>query len=91
MRTVVAWDRDFLNGQLQEQELAFFAQDSQGNVWNFGEYPEEYENGTFTGAPSTWIRGAGGAYGGIHAGPAQGLAATWKGSCRRSRSTTSPR
>ena len=66
VRTVVAWDRDFLNGQLQEQELAFFAQDSQGNVWNFGEYPEEYENGTFTGAPSTWIRGAGGAYGGIH-------------------------
>ena len=66
VRTVVAWDRDFLKGQLQEQELAFFAQDSQGNVWNFGEYPEEYENGTFTGAPSTWIRGAAGAYGGIH-------------------------
>jgi hypothetical protein len=66
VRTVVAWDRDFLEGELQEQELAFFAQDDQGNVWNFGEYPEEYENGKFTGAPSTWIRGAGGAYGGIH-------------------------
>jgi hypothetical protein len=35
-------------------------------VWNFGEYPEEYEGGKFTGAPSTWIRGADGAYGGIH-------------------------
>ena len=35
-------------------------------MWNFGEYPEEYENGKFTGAPSTWIRGADGAYGGIH-------------------------
>lgn len=66
VRTVVAWDRDFVQGQLGEQELAFFGQDSQGNVWNFGEYPEEYENGTFTGAPSTWIRGAAGAYGGIH-------------------------
>jgi hypothetical protein len=66
VRTVVAWDRDFLEGELQEQELAFFAQDDQGNVWNFGEYPEEYENGKFTGAPSTWIRGVGGAYGGIH-------------------------
>jgi hypothetical protein len=64
--TVVAWDRDFLEGELQEQELAFFAQDDQGNVWNFGEYPEEYENGKFTGAPSTWIRGVDGAYGGIH-------------------------
>jgi hypothetical protein len=55
VQTVVAWDRDFLEGELQEQELAFFAQDDQGNVWNFGEYPEEYE-----------IRGADGAYGGIH-------------------------
>jgi hypothetical protein len=66
VRTVVAWDRDFLEGRLQEQELALFAQDDQGNVWNFGEYPEEYEHGKLTGAPSTWIRGAGGAYGGIH-------------------------
>jgi hypothetical protein len=64
--TVIAWDRDFLGGTLQEQELAFFAQDDAGNVWNFGEYPEEYENGAFTGAPSTWIRGTGHAYGGIH-------------------------
>lgn len=64
--TVVAWDRDYLEGTLQEQELALFAQDDRGNLWNFGEYPEEYENGKFTGAPDTWIRGAGGAYGGIH-------------------------
>jgi hypothetical protein len=66
VRTVLAWDRDFRDGGLQEQELAFFAQDDQGNVWNFGEYPEEYDNGKFTGAPSTWIRGVAGAYGGIH-------------------------
>ena len=66
VQTVVAWDRDFLEGELQEQELAFFAQDDQGNVWNFGEYPEEYSRGKFTGAPSTWIRGTGHAYGGIH-------------------------
>ena len=66
VRTVVAWDRDFLEGTLQEQELAFFAQDDNGNVWNFGEYPEEYEHGRFAGAPSTWIRDTGGAYGGIH-------------------------
>src|SRR5205823_3559529 len=30
VRTVVAWDRDFLEGRLQEQELAFFAQDDKG-------------------------------------------------------------
>src|SRR5262249_54597117 len=73
VRTVVAWDRDFLEGRLQEQELAFFAQDDQGNVWNFGEYPEEYEHGRFAGAPSTWIRGTAGAYGGVHKlSPARG-------------------
>jgi hypothetical protein len=64
--TVVALDQDYLEGQLQEQELAFFAQDNAGNVWNFGEYPEEYDNGKLSGAPSTWIRGSGGAYGGMH-------------------------
>lgn len=66
VQTVVAWDRDFLNGRLEEQEIALFAQDSHGNVWNFGEYPEEYDNGKFTGAPSTWVKGAHGDDGGIH-------------------------
>jgi len=66
VRTVVAWDRDFKAGELTEQELAFFAQDDRGNVWNFGEYPEEFTDGRFNGAPDTWIRGAGGAYGGVH-------------------------
>lgn len=64
--TVVVWDRDFLDGELAEQELAFFAQDDAGNVWNFGEYPEEYDAGRLTGAPNTWIRGTADAYGGIH-------------------------
>ena len=66
VRTVIAWDRDFEAGELTEQELAFFAQDDRGNVWNFGEYPEEFADGRFTGAPDTWIRGSGGAYGGVH-------------------------
>jgi hypothetical protein len=66
VRTVVTLDQDFREGGMQEQELAFFAQDDAANVWNFGEYPEEYDNGKFTGAPSTWIRETAGAYGGIH-------------------------
>jgi hypothetical protein len=75
VRTVVALDQDFLQGQLQEQELAFFAQDASGNVWNFGEYPEEYSSGRLTGAPDTWITGTAGARGGRHmlARPAAGL------------------
>lgn len=63
---VVAWDRDYVDGELAEAELAFFAQDDAGNVWNLGEYPEEFDGGRFTGAPSTWIDGVGGAVGGIH-------------------------
>ena len=57
VRTVVIWDRDIVEGQIAESELAFFAQDMHGNVWNLGEYPEEFEDGQFSGAPSTWISG----------------------------------
>jgi hypothetical protein len=57
VRTVVLWDRDISDGQLLEAELAFHAQDNQGNVWNLGEYPEEFDDGEFVGAPSTWISG----------------------------------
>ena len=66
VRTVVLWDRDFDDGQLVEAELAFFAQDKNGNVWNLGEYPEEYVDGVFEGAPSTWIAGQADAKAGIH-------------------------
>jgi hypothetical protein len=62
---VVALDQDYRNGRLEEAELAFFAQDDAGDVWNLGEYPEEYENGKFAGAPSTWadhVRGARGGF-----------------------------
>ena len=56
VRSVVSWDQDFAAGELAEAELAFFAQDNDGNVWNMGEYPEEYEGGKFVLAPS-WMPG----------------------------------
>lgn len=65
VRTLVVFDRDFGDGQLQESELAFEAQDGSGRVWNVGEYPEEYEKGRLAGAPSTWIAGIGGAVPGV--------------------------
>ncbi len=55
VKTQVMWDRDYADGELVESELAFFAQTNSGTVWLFGEYPEEYENGKFTGAPSTFV------------------------------------
>jgi hypothetical protein len=65
VKTVVLWDQDINQGMLAEAELAFKAQDDSGNVWNLGEYPEEYENGEFLGAPSTWISGLGQGQGGL--------------------------
>jgi hypothetical protein len=65
VRTLVVFERDLDDGQLQESELAFEAQDRAGRVWNVGEYPEEYEDGQLAGAPSTWIAGIARARAGI--------------------------
>jgi hypothetical protein len=62
----VMWDVDENEGEVVEAELSFFAQDNDGNVWNLGEYPEEYEDGFFLGAPNTWITGLADAEAGIH-------------------------
>jgi hypothetical protein len=56
VRTVVVWDVDYKDGQLAETEIAFFAQDNDGNVWLLGEYPEEWEAGKFMKAPA-WLHG----------------------------------
>ena len=64
MRTVVAWIEDFAEEELVEAELAFYAQDNDGNVWYLGEYPEEYEGGELVDAPA-WIAGVEGARAGI--------------------------
>jgi hypothetical protein len=65
MTTRVMWDVDIQDGVLAESELAFQAQDNTGNIWVLGEYPEEYDAGTFAGAPSTWISGLQGAKPGV--------------------------
>jgi hypothetical protein len=59
VRTVVILEKDINEGDLEEAELAFQAQDNAGNLWNLGEYPAEYDEGNFTGAPDTWISGLG--------------------------------
>jgi hypothetical protein len=56
VRTVVAWLVDYSDDELVEAEIAFYAQDIDGNVWYFGEYPEEYEDGEVVAAP-TWVAG----------------------------------
>jgi hypothetical protein len=70
VETLVIWDQDFAIDEegeqfLVEEQIAFFVQDEDGNVWMLGEYPEEFEDGEFVGAPSTWIQGVQDAQGGI--------------------------
>jgi hypothetical protein len=57
VRAVVILERDLNEGEVQEAELNFQAQDNGANIWNLGEYPEEYENGKFHAAPDVWIAG----------------------------------
>lgn len=61
---VVSYILDYSDGELAEAEIAFFAQDDEGNVWHLGEYPEEYEEGEFVAAPA-WVHGAEDARAGI--------------------------
>jgi len=65
VRTVVLWDRDFQDGVLAEEELAFMAQDDAGNVWSLGEYPEEHADDGTISAPRTWLGGHLGAVPGV--------------------------
>jgi hypothetical protein len=56
VKTLVCWDRDYVDKELEESEIMFVAQDKNGDVWLMGEYPEEYDNGVFAQQVS-WIHG----------------------------------
>lgn len=60
VETVVVLDEDVNEDVLVEEELAFFAQDGEDNVWSLGEYPEELdeETGEIV-TPSVWFAGEG--------------------------------
>ena len=81
VRTAVVWERDVSRGQILESEIYFSAQDVDGNVWLFGEYPAEYEDGKFARAPDVWIGGVDGARPGVtmRADPQTGTSAYLQG------------
>ena len=64
VRSVVTYDLDYTSGELEESELAFYAQDDDGAVWLMGEYPEEIEDGKVVKTPA-WIAGRQDAMAGI--------------------------
>ena len=62
--SVVVFERDYKDGNLAESELAFFAQDKEGNVWHLGELTETYDEDEFVGGKA-FLVGTEGAKAGI--------------------------
>ena len=58
-------ERHKLDGQIVEISENWFAQDRDGNVWYFGEFSQEYENGVPINSAGSWEAGVAGAKPGI--------------------------
>jgi hypothetical protein len=56
VRNVVSYDQDYVENELVETRLAFYAQDNEGTVWHFGRHAEEFEDGKLTKS-TTWLHG----------------------------------
>lgn len=63
--TTVVHDQAFLDGELIENTFDWFAEDADGNVWYFGEYSEEIEDGVVISTEGSWEAGVDGALPGI--------------------------
>jgi|CXWL01.1.fsa_nt_gi uncharacterized membrane protein YkoI len=65
VETRIVRDQVFLDGDLIEDTLDWYAQDKEGNVWYFGEETAEYENGVISSTHGAWEAGINGALPGI--------------------------
>ncbi|WP_165985337.1 hypothetical protein [Streptomyces sp. YIM 98790] len=63
--TVVVRDTVTVDGETVRESRDWFAQDSTGNVWYFGEETRELENGEVTSTEGSWEAGEDGAHPGI--------------------------
>ncbi len=63
--TTVVHDRVFQAGSLLEDTFDWYAQDTEGNVWYFGEDTKEYENGVVVSTAGSFEAGKNGASAGI--------------------------
>lgn len=62
---VVVRDTVSIDGELVEDTYDWFAQDTDGNVWYFGEDVKDYENGEVVSTAGSWEGGVDGAIPGI--------------------------
>lgn len=63
--TITYWDRVWLNDVLVEETKDYLAQDSEGNVWYFGEVVDNYIDGELVDHKGSWLAGEQGALPGI--------------------------
>ncbi len=63
--THVITDQVFVDGELQEDTVDWYAADNFGNVWYFGEQTAEYRDGAITTTEGSWEAGVDGALPGI--------------------------
>jgi hypothetical protein len=67
VRCVTIDDRLFIHGKLEERTTDWYAQDSAGNVWYYGEQTATLDaNGKVTSTEGTWRAGVQGAQPGIY-------------------------
>jgi len=66
VQCTVVRDRVYTNGILSEDTLDWYAQDTSGNVWYFGEATKELDaNGNVLSTEGSWLAGVNGAQPGI--------------------------
>jgi hypothetical protein len=58
-------DTEYLDGEVTEVTRDWFAQDRYGNVWYFGEFAQQFEDGMLVGTEGSWKAGVDGARPGI--------------------------
>ena len=63
--TIVVHDVVTVSGQVTEDAEDYFTQDTDGNVWYFGELSETFENGFLSDLEGSWIGGIDGGKPGI--------------------------
>jgi hypothetical protein len=65
VKTLVYYDRAFVEGVVHEVTRDFLAQDKFGNIWYFGEEVNNFTNGKLRNHTGSWIAGIDGAQPGI--------------------------
>jgi len=78
--TTVVHDTGYLNDEMIEDTLDWYAQDKDGNVWYFGEDVKNYRNGKLSNGAGSWQAGVDGALPGIimFADPAGHIGETYR-------------